>query len=330
MLSIISGIPGAGKTLYTLQAVERYRAEDHKERQKTDPEAQPRVVYQYGIPGLKLDWVELERVEDWWKCPVHSIIVIDEAQQHFPTLSSSAKRPEHYNKFDVHRHSGFDIWLVTQNPANIDTRVTSMCGSHTHLFRPMGMERATVYQWPSVQRTTGRNLGKDNTATRTEWSHPKELYEMYKSAEVHTHRRTIPWRKLAGIAVLILCAIGGITWALSTLLHKGDEVQAEVMGDGGDARIQLADGTSMPKSGTIFDDVNAFAPTIDDIPMSAPIYAPAVDIVDAPRVDGCMALDYGTHVQCTCNDQRGNVIDLSERACQHYIENGWFDPTKGS
>ena len=85
-LNLVTGKPGASKTLNTIKDVEKRRIE----------EARP--VYYHGIKDLILPWIKMddsEKLEEdetlitphsWWNAPFGSIIVIDEAQLHYPAM----------------------------------------------------------------------------------------------------------------------------------------------------------------------------------------------------------------------------------------------------
>lgn len=330
MLNITTGVPGAGKTLYTIMFVRDYVEAEHKEALKKDPEAQPRSVYFYGIKELKLPWYEMESTEEWYNLPDHSIILIDEAQNHFRPLPNGAKRPQHYEEFATHRHRGFDLFLITQEPKFIDSRVRAMCQRHFHLSRSYGLERATLYEWQQVKSDVLTDqLQYDRTAVKTQWSYPKDVYNLYKSAEVHTHKRRLPWKKLIPIGLTFIAFIAVLTimgkwlWAKRTIVDEIQETASPATGMIENATTVLG---SRPQSRTtLFDDPISFKPSIEGLPMSAPAYASKVRVQDYPRVDGCMLLTFPRSITCTCNDQRGNRIQTTQQACISFVENGFFD-----
>jgi zona occludens toxin len=83
MLTLITGQPGNGKSLYTIATVEAKR------------QAESRPVFYHGIPELSLPWSQLEDPTKWHECPEKSIIVIDEVQKVMPPRPSSSKPPQH-------------------------------------------------------------------------------------------------------------------------------------------------------------------------------------------------------------------------------------------
>ena len=332
MLSFITGLPGAGKTLHAIWRVERFRKAETAAARKIDPSAPERPVYYFGISGLTLDWIEFADVSTWPDLPAGSIIVIDEAQRELPCMSASAKRPRHYTEIDTHRHRGFDIILITQDAMLVDQRFRSMAERHIHVSRSYGMPSATIYDWKGVQRTTGVAKLNDKDGTLTQWKYPRELFEVYKSAEVHTHRPRLPWKKLAQIAATILAAVGLISYAVASFTAKG-ETAAGVVVEGTDVQgLSGAVGASGGDRGRFVDvwaDPSLFEPRVDGLPVSAAAYGEHGAIVDAPRIDGCSLMEFDDgRYHCECNDQRGGHIDVTPPNCRAFVRaRGWFDPT---
>lgn len=138
MITLITGLPGACKTLYTLNYV------------KAKAEKEGRPVYYNGIPELTLPWEMIDDPEKWYELPEGAIIVIDECQRVFRPRASSAAVPMHVEKFETHRHRGYDIFLITQHPMLLDGNVRRLSGQHFHCVRTFGMQRATIHEWQQV------------------------------------------------------------------------------------------------------------------------------------------------------------------------------------
>lgn len=338
MLRFVTGIPGAGKTLFTIHKVLQYQEEEHQLALKTDPDAKKREVYYYGINQLTLPWHEFEDAKKWYELPQGAIIIIDEAQMVFPPMGNGAKRGEHYQKFQVHRHSGYDIFLITQDPFNVDFSIRSMTGYHWHLERNYGMEQAVLYEWQKCQRTTNTDFSQDKTAIKSTFKYPKEVYDYYKSAEVHTHRKTIPWRKILPIIAVMLLAfsiVGYSLWWLQTKRERMDETMArqsseqqQSFGDGVVSSLGMDQTQQQPVNRTIFDNMANFAPTVDNLPMSAPIYSQFLQVRAVQKIDGCLRMSLTIdNTICICNDQRGNIIDVDALTCSTFIDKGFFDFT---
>ncbi len=192
MLTVVTGVPGNAKTLNVIAEVEAKRL------------AERRPVYYFGIDELKLEWTELASYEAWVDCPPNSLVVLDEAHKAFGVQSQGAKPPPHVEALAEHRHDGVDIWLVTQSSKSLSTFARYRAGTHLHFVRPFGMEYAIRYKWPKASNEDSKSEFKDAQSSRVPFQ--KEFFGKYKSAEVHTHRRELPWKK---IALLVGSAAGG-------------------------------------------------------------------------------------------------------------------------
>ncbi|MDD2943635.1 MAG: zonular occludens toxin domain-containing protein, partial [bacterium] len=111
-----------------------------------------------------------------------ALLVIDECQSYFRPRPAGSQVPDHVAALEVHRHQGLDIWLITQRPGLIDANVRGLCGRHIAL-RSMALGRYK-YEWPEVGDIDSK--GSRDTAARTRFKLPKHIFNLYKSAEVHT------------------------------------------------------------------------------------------------------------------------------------------------
>ncbi len=131
MINLVTGLPGSGKTLWTLTTVVDYVEKENKALIAQGKS--PRQVYYHGIPDLTLDWIKMESPEDWINLPSHSIVVIDECQSTFRPRAASVKPPPFIAEFETHRHKGLDFFLLTQHPMLIDGNIRRLAGKHYHV-----------------------------------------------------------------------------------------------------------------------------------------------------------------------------------------------------
>lgn len=136
----------------------------------------------------------------WFELPKSSVIWIDECQQFFPPRGVGVKVPEYISQFETHRHKGYDIHLVTQDPKLMDVNIRRLTGRHIHFHNPFGGERVTRYQDskafdPDQYFDT---KGCEKSLIKRE----KSIYGVYWSAEIHTHKFKLP--KFVWILVFIL------------------------------------------------------------------------------------------------------------------------------
>ncbi|HHK3224005.1 zonular occludens toxin domain-containing protein [Acinetobacter baumannii] len=104
----------------------------------------------------------------------------------------------------IHRHFGFDIFLITQSPKKLAAHILADVGTHLHLRRVFKMKRATIYEFPEAHATVSKAV-RDDAINKTIWKFPKHLFGTYTSTEVDTHKQKIP---LKYIIILVLVFIG--------------------------------------------------------------------------------------------------------------------------
>jgi zona occludens toxin (predicted ATPase) len=148
VIILITGVPGSGKTLYTLHQVKtRVEAENARFEAEGKP---PREVHYSGIADLKLPWIELEDPTKWNTLPPGSIIVIDECQRVFRPRGSGATVPPYIADLETHRHKGYDIYLITQHAMLVDQNIRRLVGKHQHIVRKFGISAATLKRFPDL------------------------------------------------------------------------------------------------------------------------------------------------------------------------------------
>ena len=195
MMRLITGTPGAGKTLFAVSEIVKAVKEG-------------RQVFT-NIEGMELDGVFPLDEKDWREYPDGSLIVYDEAHQLFratgrPGLSSD----EVITDMDMHRHRGFDLWFITQFPTKVHHEVRSMCDEHYHLLRHFGAKQATLYKWPEA--VDSKDQHQRSVADKSTFRYPKECFKYYKSASVHTAKLRIPAKlKFLGAVIAIIFTFVG-------------------------------------------------------------------------------------------------------------------------
>ncbi|WP_372771249.1 zonular occludens toxin domain-containing protein [Pseudoalteromonas sp.] len=160
------------------------------------------------IDGLKLlnyHWTMTHSVDTWYDLPNGAIAVFDECQDHFPPLANSAKRPLHYTKFQTHRHSGFDIHLITQHYTFLDSHIQKTTNKHVHYYQLFGSQRVTRFE-------KDRQFNTDNPRDRdlcikTQFNRDKSYYGVYWSADEHTSRFKMPPILFLGLVVLAIIGL---------------------------------------------------------------------------------------------------------------------------
>jgi hypothetical protein len=303
MIYLITGLPGNGKTLYTLWHV--------KER----AEKEGRAVFYSGIPELKIStWQELKEAEKWHELPDGSIIVIDEAQRIFrPRQGRGGEPPEHVALLETHRHKGYDIYIITQHPSLIDMNVRRLAGTHRHVQRTFGAARAVIHEWGEVHLDCER---RRNDSSKTIWKYPKNIYSLYKSAEVHTHRIQLPkhiWYLLICIILLLGSGIFIKTRVSARTAtapkETGSAAAAEVANSDSFLNVQK----SVEKTPMTTDQYrHSFLPRISGQKHTAPRYDDLTKPAVVPVIAGCVM--HGE--KCRCYNQQGTRYPATLAICK--------------
>lgn len=310
MIVLTTGQPGAGKTLFTLWQVQQLALKDKRQ------------VYYSGIPELMIPgWIELDKGEDWYKCPPGAIIIIDEGQRIFRPRGNGVAVPEHVAKFETHRHNGHDVFVITQHPMLIDSNIRRLVGRHCHVMRAFGSNAANVHEWNEVRE----QCDKTRTGSiSTLWKYPKEVFGWYKSAEVHTHKMRLPSRLFFLILAPIL--IGAMVWGLYNWWQPrlAGENHKDMIG-----KVEKQSGVSSAGPASVktkAEYLEERTPRILSLAHTAPIYDSVTMPSEAPIPVGCVK----SSSRCRCIDQQGVDYPTDLQTCEHIVQHGFFVSWKKS
>lgn len=319
MFSIVTGTPGAGKTLYV---IDRFRHE------KTRP------VYYANLDGLSdsLGWhkIENEDIKRYHELiPQGAIFIIDEVQKFFPVRGPSLAVPPAISHLETHRHEGQDIIWITQHPSLLDHHARRLVGEHVHLQRNFGMPFATLYRGNELMDT--KNWHELQKAEKSQFKHPKDVFPLYKSAEIHTHKVRFP-KKLLLLPALLAVVAFGCYKAYATLFGKtpaAATLSAPDMPSNSASPVALASspggviGSAAPTAEQL---AVSLKPVIEGLPWSAPIYKDLAKPVVMPIISGCIYSK--SRNKCSCYSQQATVIDMSQSVCLGYLSHHSFNPFK--
>lgn len=296
MIRIITGAPGAGKSLRCMW----WLTQD----EYTDDEGNPRLVYS-NIPGT--DHLPLPENEDWTKTPEGSIVIYDEAQQFFPATGKAGNSTDpRIQALETHRHTGHDLIFITQRYALIHHHIRALAGVHEHLLKK-GFGTSVIFSAGEVFDPKDR--GKNATITEEVWKHPKQLFDTYSSSSLHTKAQTktrIPSKfKLLAVAVLLLG--GYASWAgYQTFQNIGDPYERSE-DDPGEINAAAAD----------------LGPVASTQPKDKPV--PAWQKKGKEGLSGCVSSESG----CQCYDSEGLRVELPEQVCRAEIKKPMVSRVQG-
>ncbi|WP_295575052.1 zonular occludens toxin domain-containing protein [uncultured Stenotrophomonas sp.] len=336
MMYLISGQPGNGKTLRAMSmALEFY---EQNQQQVKDGKAQPRRFFT-NIAGATVEegadafpWMErLPDHNDWTQLPDGSFVIYDEAHsdgntqglERYGKLFPSTGKPgesddPRIRAMSTHRHRGFDLVFVTQWPNKIHHQVRTLIGSHTHMNRSFGMQRAGVLTWSRVQSDPYDEKVRDK-AEEEIWAYPKTLYSRYRSATLHTasHKFKVPKKVWQALSVTIALVLG--VWMIYAFIIKPPPVPKKVDQGAGalpaaGALAPLGAGVPAARPLTREEYIERHKPRIEYQPWSAPAFDDR-SVQSQPELY-CMAS--GTTEQdttCTCVTEQGTKAKISIPVC---------------
>lgn len=314
MITVLTGTPGAGKTLYAISellfplydfAAGKWKPIDKREEDGSTSQVE-RTVYT-NINGLLVDHELVQNdgeqgLHNWhkWAKP-GSLIVVDEFQKVWPPRPNGAKVPDDVQAFDTHRHMGVDFILITQNAMNVDRHLHGLTGRHLHVRRMASMHLAIVYEWDHCSRT----LLYSKAMTKAPWRYKKKAFKFYKSSELHTKQRN----KLPGLVWFVLAGL----CALAYLIPSFQARMAERLGG---SKVATP---SSKIAGPSHVDSSRY-PNPPRRPASAPdqlaMASPAASAASAPKLAqiGCIR----SATKCTCFDSVGAVVDKEPAFCEEH------------
>jgi zona occludens toxin len=339
MLILITGKPGASKTLHAIDLIERMRAEAKKDR-KVD-----RPVFYWNIGDVTLEgWQPMgdpatfdlahESVEPdpsvaqkWFTMPkdsiiVLAIIVLDEAQKLFPKRATGAKVPEYIAQLETHRKAGFDVVMVSQDPTLLDAHARKLVSEHRHYRRIFNTETYHEFKWHQRAVSDPESTSEQKKSEEKRGAFPKKWYGTYRSAQVHNVKARHPW-KWYGMLAGTLFGVPLLVWGAIKILTP-DEPEVLATDAPGRTAVQTVAQYANPWDAQLR---TARVPGVD---ASAPFYDQLIRPVSFPRINGCHSMRWDDgRVECKCASQQGTYLAVPVAMCLRIIgERGQFDPMR--
>ncbi len=287
---------------------------------KLKPIKPVRTIYA-DINGLRVDNV-LKSPDDWRTTPNGSIVFYDEIQQRKEYKDQKGQQPI-VSALQVHRHTGHDIYGITQFPVLLHTHFRSVVGQHLHLHRGWGLFAATVYLWAYCVLTPNSTTNKRIAERDFRFRFKKKYQDAYKSAYAHTHKLRIPPKFL----FLFLIPIIGLYLTYHNLFasdnfisnvatgYKDKDTKKQEVKNPLNPTASTTDKTkpqvqaqTQPQASQIFT-YDANKPF--DVDYSTIQRQPT----NLPQFAGCIMIPKG----CTCYSQQGTKLDVSLLDCKRVI-----------
>lgn len=346
MITLITGTPGAGKTLYTVSKLlsELVGSVVKSTDERGEVKETPRRICA-NIPRLLLDHELIDGDEEhgvrgWHKwCKPGDVIVADEVQRYWPPRPNGSKVPEDISALETHRHKGVDFIIITQNPMLLDRNVMALVGRHLHVRRFGGLGASIVYEWDHCSRS----LMYSKALNKSPFRYSKKAFKLYLSSELHTKPKT----RVPTLAYVVLVALAAAAYFVpsiaSRIASKSDKPATQAQGAPAAPSPLPASSTPLPAPAAVPGtglkpmtsntpgqrgqpyDRAMFIPVVSYEPRSAPAYDHLREVVSMPRIVGRICPE---DEPCYCMTQQRTAVP--DDLCEEWSD--WrkrrFDPFK--
>lgn len=206
---------------------------------------------------------------------------------------------------DEHRHRGVDLMFLTQWPDKIDGELFRLIGTHWHLNRAFGLQKANLTMFSRAVMNPYSNLARKG-ADESLWEFPKDAYALYKSSSLHTdsHKFKLP-AKVRNVLIsvpIIIAVLWGFVYFMKSqfgVSEGAERSEAEPTRREPPAAMAMLTGEA--------------APPADGSKLLAGVGAhAALNTVPVPTLAGCVASDRG----CRCFNVEGFQIDMARHECE--------------
>lgn len=355
MITLITGAPGSGKTLYVVAELLRplIGTTVWGEDDDGNPKEYERRLYT-NINGLVLDHEFIDKegdhsIRDWFKWgKPGDYICYDEIQKSWKKRPTGSHVPDYIEHLETHRHYGVEIVLMTQGVGLVDQNLIPLIGRHLHVRRFGFLPFALIYEWDHCSRA----VLYSKSIRKFTWLFKFSAYKLYKSAKLHIKPKT----SVPTLAYVVLIALAAAAYFVPSIFNriasKGDKplTEAQSKAPAPTAPATLPAAPAAPRTGTAAPpspyaaadplanapatppgqrgqsyDPAAFLPVVSYDPRSAPLYDHLREVVAMPRIVGRICHD---EEPCYCITQQRTLVP--DALCDEW--NDWrrrrFDPFK--
>lgn len=323
-LTLVTGETGGGKTALVVKWLTGVK---------------DRPIYVMGVPELKVEHFKVPPVDDWTELrpdpddgskmlpfftfPPNAVVWLDEGQRIFRPRQVGSKVPDVVAAFETRRHTGMDFVVSTQHPSFLDVNIRKLVTRHVHIHNTFFGRY--LLEWKKTgdpDEASSRDL-----ARRERYKLPKEVFNLYKSAEVHTKplvRR--PWLVYA-FPVMFMALIGGGIFVYQRIQDKMSPVeQSQTVASSGSSKNSVQDPERLKaKSMTRVEYLALYTPRIAELPHTAPAYDELTKAKVVPEPVGCME---SKRTGCKCYTQQGTPYETTESVCRNIMASGLWMPWK--
>lgn len=312
MIYLTTGGNGAGKTLFTLKDVREQQLKEN------------RPVYFHGFTAKQVlrdwGWQEFDP-KKWQDLPDGSICVFDECQNEFPA-KIQGELPDYINAVAQYRRKrGFDFWMITPHPSLINVNIRRLIESpswHRHLKRTAGAAMVSELKFNFAELKC-EQPGSGSRGVVTMRAYPKEVYDWYESASLHTGKVRIPkqvW--VVAACALLVPALGyfAFTKVYGNVTKHAEPVQQQAAASTG----QPGQASAPARKLTAAEYAQERVPRFAGFSHTAPAYDDVTKPVEAPYPAACVQMKG----DCRCYTQQATRLQVPKDTCAQIVQYGFF------
>lgn len=320
MISLFTGMPGAGKTAAMVDLL-RELAKDRPVFVHFDPAERLRPEQKLLHETLNLPHTAVHAATWHEQVPDGGILIIDEAQGCWRPRGPSSKVPEAIAALETHRHAGIDIFITTQAPRLIDANVRGLVGRHVHI-RDTGWLGRWWYEWPE----TNESLAWKTCPVKKRYKLPKQVFDLYGSANVHTTPVRMAPKTLVLIAVLLACLAALVFMIVRSVnRHTSPDQVIQPVPSSVPSPASVRADSRLQTSNAAPDERLDFIPRLSDKPWTAPAYDHLRQVVRMPVITGAICVDD----RCECYHGKERLLEIGNDQCRHWAVFRPFNPYAG-
>eukprot|EP01030_Chromulinospumella_sphaerica_P006501 gene6501-6357_t len=311
MIYLTTGGNGAGKTLFSLKDVREQQLKEN------------RPVYFHGFTAKQvlLDWGWQEfDPKKWQDLPDGSICIFDECQNEFPA-KVQGELPDYINAVaQFRRKRGFDFWMITPHPSLIHVNIRRLIESpswHRHMKRTAGTTMASELKFNFAELKC-EQPGSGARGVVSMRAFPKEVYDWYESASMHTGKVRIPkqfWWLVVCVVLVPLMIWFAVTRVYGNATKHAPEQEIKQPG-GGPVGQQAAPVRKL----TAAEYADERTPRFAGFTHTAPVYDDITKPVDAPYPAACVEM----RGDCRCYSQQATRLQVPKDTCAQIVRYGFF------
>lgn len=312
-ITLFTGKPGAGKTAQLVAEILKMQKEE-----------EGRPIFALGINGLRADLaaeLTMDQLHRWWELPPGSIVCIDECQEEHLMPRDRGTPAEWVQRLAKVRHHGMSFLLTTQHPANMSSFVRRLIGRHVHTVRKFQTGVVQRFEWEGCADDPESRAARKQ-ATETVGTLPKEVFDLYKSSQLHTMKKRLP----AKVYMFVVAALVAVAAAIAVpfVLKHAQQKNVDMIHGGGESVTPSTQVAASREAADLLlrqnDPGKWMTPRVEGMPWTAPMFD-GLSVTAHPRLF-CIAAEDG----CICNTEQGTRYAVAQATCRVIATNGVYDP----